>query len=184
MHKHFAIATLTLLPVACALSAVACSSSDPAPAATPDVDSGAPDTGSTSSDTGSDSSDSGSADSKPVDTGSDDTAKVDTGTADTKPEDAGLFPCGTEMCAPKFQYCHVDTAPGACTVAPDAGPDADSGFCTPGCPGCPPPARKCEAIPSDCFAFPSCPCITGKVCAGGTSTCSDDGGITLGCNGL
>jgi hypothetical protein len=108
------------------------------------------------------------ADGTPVDSTRVDTAVIDTATVDTGPEpdtarpDLGLdavgtFACGAERCGATFQFCQIDAAPGT--------------------------GRHCVALPAACFAFPSCPCVTTKICgAEPKGTCTDDGGaITLQC---
>lgn len=108
-----------------------------------------------------------------------DGAKPDT-SFDVAVDSAGtMFACGASTCSSKFQFCHRATSPGIC-------PTPDSGVCPAGCPGCGPLPTTCESLPSDCFAYPSCPCIVTKVCGSSLAgTCTEtDGGYTVGCNGV
>ncbi|MGZ3424391.1 MAG: hypothetical protein ACXVEF_29785 [Polyangiales bacterium] len=115
--------------------------------------------------------------------GAGDTTVADSGKPDSTPSDVApgdssstMFACGTETCSSKFQFCHKDTSPGTC-------PAPDSGLCPAGCPGCAALGLHCQALPSKCFAAPSCMCLVGEVC-GFSGSCDEMGGFTVGCKGI
>ena len=124
-------------------------------------------------------------DSGAVDDAGDSARDADDGAVGDAPEgdasdSSGTFACGAERCGPSFQFCHRATSPGTCPAPRDGGP------CPAGCPGCGPLPLTCDPMPADCFAFPSCECITSKTCgsARGGDCTEVDGGYTVGCRGV
>ena len=178
MRNAFA-SVLVVVGIACSACSSSSSTSSPAP------DSVVGDSSTSEASPGDPKSDS----SAPFDGTSDTSTSGDTSVDETTTDDvaeetpadgAGAFSCGSETCSAKFQYCKVDTSPGACPVP------SDGGACPAGCPGCPELGRHCTAMPTDCFAFPSCACIESALCGSvGAGTCDEkDGAFTVGCNGV